>query len=106
MSDDSKVNLKSDGQRKQPQGEKPHGIRWLTSSAHGVAQRAKEMLHQGIENSGFSLFAERIKKLEGMQNVCVAGGSCSSILLVQSISSEDYICCVHFTWLEYLQNTI
>lgn len=72
MSDDSKVNPKSDGQRKQPRGEKPHGIRRLTSTAHGVAQGAKEILHQGIEYSGFSLFAEGIKKLEGMQK-CLCG---------------------------------
>lgn len=69
MSDDSKVNLKSDGQRKQPRGEKPHGIRRLTSTAHGVAQGAKELLHK----SGLSLFVEVvIKKLEGMQK-CLCG---------------------------------
>lgn len=70
MSDDSKVNLESDGQRKQPKGEKPHIIiHWLTSTAQGLAQRAKELLHQGIEKSGPSLFAQ---KLEGMQK-CLCG---------------------------------
>ena len=69
MSDDSKVNLESDGQRKQPKGEKPHFIYLLTSTAQGLAQRAKELLHQGIEKSGPSLIAQ---KLEGMQK-CLCG---------------------------------